>query len=324
MTWKVMATVGPSSSSPSVWRDLKDAGVGAVRIPGSKYALDEITALCSELHETLGQIPIYVDLPGDKHRFANTNVLRLSEGVTYTLTTRANAAAANSLPVDSIPRVTQCSQIIVGDGSATLIVVDTSGGEVVVRPTADSVVRIRQGFSVAGAYSHSTPTTQDIKLATALQPDLVQGVLLSFAESRTQVSALQELISISVVPKIETREGIRALSDIGIGFHVVMLGRGDLLLDTGAESYGSWEMRAVQESRRLGISLILGTELLTQTSMHSVGHRSELAYLSCMSQYSGIRFMLSDETSVGPRPVEMVALLASIAHGGTTEPHANG
>lgn len=107
--------------------------------------------------------------------------------------------------------------------------------------------------------------------------------------------------------KVETRAGADACESIATASDGVLLGRGDLLIDAGMESYYAAEQKILRASLASGKPLMVGTQLWTSSSTSALPHRSELSYICHLVERGVASLMLSDETTVGADPAKSIA-----------------
>ena len=140
--------------------------------------------------------------------------------------------------------------------------------------------------------------------------------MLSVVEQEEQICEIHRLLSAAesglseraeVWAKIETRKGVDNLDSIARVADGIVLGRGDLLIDTGYLDYYECERRVRDLLVGRTIPLMLGTQLWTASAVSWLPHRSELSYL-CEWIAGGVdSILLSDETTVGTDPVRTIA-----------------
>jgi len=313
----MMVTLGPSSISHEIISGFLRAGVSAFRVPASKYSPADATVICQtvlDLSEKIGIRPtMTVDLPGDKNRFKIQAPRSIKAGCLYRIVGDSSIALGDDLEIQALPNVSVGTYLIVGDGSGLLEVISASSAEIVVRPQADLDILRNQGVGIwNGASEHESFTASDLHYTRAIPQGVVDAYLLSFVESAESARAFSAAAGVQVIPKIESQHGIIALSSILKAFPIVLLGRGDLMLETGPVDYYKWESLALEAARQARAFVILGTELLTASSSRIVAHRSEVSYLAQLAALGHTGFMLSDETSVGVDPIRSVELLRAL------------
>ncbi|MBK3647460.1 pyruvate kinase, partial [Streptomyces sp. MBT33] len=115
-----------------------------------------------------------------------------------------------------------------------------------------------------------------------------------------------------VIAKVETRAGVAAVREIAVCADAVLLGRGDLLLDSGPLEFFDLCEAVRTGTAEVGCPLVVGTQLLTSLSDGWLPHRSELAYVSELLRSGTSGLMLADETAAGTAPVRTVELLRDL------------
>lgn len=323
----LVVTIGPAMRSADQLAEAAEAGARGFRIPLSRQ-LDHAVVLASliaEISATSG-IPLitFLDVPGPK------KILMVpAEGI----------PAATEVRVPFVQRTGGTTEhfedlhllwdiqsgyfevgdtVLLGDGEAALIVLAVAEDSMLVRPPAGGIGSGQFGTAVSGKEGHRPGAA----LLDAQTLDIIKQIpdatiLLSFVTSSDQVNQTRSLLAgvgrdARVWSKVETRAGIAnlpAIIDVSDG---VLLGRGDLLIDTGPLDYHAYESRARAHLLANDKPWMLGTQLWTASLTSLLPHRSELSYL-CDLVAGGVDFLLlSDETTVGPDPAGTIRTIRTL------------
>ena len=323
----VVATVGPACSSPEVLGDLLKAGVDVFRFTASKTPVTRLVTLAGVVRDLAADLDLPVelllDLPGAKPRLTNDAYLDLA-GVTELVLRFDGGPSEVTGPVpvlgvsglgDPLPEVGDL--VVVGDGEDALRIVGQADGSCTAVPLTAGVVGIRRGLSFPGARragdAHEL-TPHDIAGLRALAGSPFDAVVLSFAESADLVDQARVVLRESgqrraVVAKIETAAGAAAADEIARAADGILLGRGDLLLDTGPIEFHAACRAVLDAGRTTGRPVLVGTQLLTSLAAGWLPHRSELATVSELLEEGVAGLMLSEETAGFADPVRAVTLL---------------
>ncbi|GAA4597870.1 pyruvate kinase [Actinoplanes octamycinicus] len=329
---RIVATVGPACSAKETLTELLTAGVDLFRFTASKTPVAELVSLADTvrvLAADLGRdVELLLDLPGAKTRLTNDTYLDLA-GVTE-LELRFDGGPtrpAGPLPVlgvdgrdprDPLPEVGDV--VVLGDGEDALRVVAVAAGSCTAVPLTSGVLGIRRGVRFPGARGAAraeTLTGYDEAGLRAVAGGPFDAVVISFAESAGLVERARAVLRDSaadgpppaVVAKIETAAGASAAAEIAGAADGILLGRGDLLLDTGPIEFFAACRRVLDAAHAAGRPVLVGTQLLTSLATGWLPHRSELAYASALIEEGVAGLMLAEETAGAADPLRAVVLL---------------
>ncbi|MEB3292581.1 MAG: pyruvate kinase [Synechococcales bacterium] len=327
---KIVATIGPATSSPEVLRELIRAGATTFRLNFSHGSHDDhrrsiqvIRQISNELNFPVG---ILQDLQGPKIRlgkFENGSIT-LQKGDPFTLTSRqipGNQTISSITYEPLAEEVPVGATILLDDGRVEMVVesVDKAAGELHCRTIVDGVLSNNKGVNFPGVYlSIKAMTDKD-------RQDLIFGldhgvdwVALSFVRNPDDVREIKGLIaaagkSTPVVVKIEKHEAIEQMEEILTLSDGVMVARGDLGVELPAEDVPILQKRLIKTANRLGIPIITATQMLDSMVNNPRPTRAEVSDIANAILDGTDAVMLSNETAVGKYPVEAVATMARIA-----------
>lgn len=335
-------TFGPAMASTDTVDRILTQGVRGVRMPSSRHdpsTLARMAELVLGVADRIGaEVELILDLPGHAARLTNDEVIELgaAEQLVLSFGPASESRAASEFTfgisgADSLPHIESGDVLLIGDGREALGVVGLGQGHMITTPLTNGVIWPRQRISVSDRHSspraaHGMPD----RLRRLVSEIPFHGLFVSFARSGADVELTRAAVSSDtdrtpvVAAKVETREGVERIAEIVDATEVVLLGRGDLLVDVGAQEFHAAERTVIDAVLKApDTRLIIGTQLLTSMDESWMPHRSEIAYLSGMLERGVDGFLLSDETTVGARPAEAVELLAALAaRYGTSDLHS--
>ncbi|MEX2441569.1 MAG: pyruvate kinase [Pontimonas sp.] len=331
---KIVATLGPASSSYEQLRALIRAGVNVARFNlshGSHAVHEEVYANLMRAAADEGQpVGVLVDLQGPKIRletFADGPHL-LSAGDTLTITTEDTPGTKElvgttfkKLPHDVAPG----DALLVDDGKVRLEVVEKTDITVVTRVIVGGMVSNNKGINLPGV-AVSVPALSE-KDEEDLRWGLRQGidyVALSFVRDASDVVRVHDImaeegITLPVIAKIEKPQAVDALEAIIDAFDGIMVARGDLGVELPPETVPIIQKRAVELARRMAKPVIVATQMLESMISSPVPTRAETSDVANAVLDGADAVMLSGETSVGQYPIETVTVMAKIL--ASTEEH---
>jgi pyruvate kinase len=325
---KIVATLGPATSSPERIDALARAGMDAARLNFSHGTHDQHRELARRVRETgsvdgRGARPALIaDLQGPKLRVgALPEPLRLTAGDEVTVVAE-EAARNGDLPISpaAIGEVLAPGHdVLIDDGLVRLRVASVAEGRAMCQVITGGMVAAHKGVNVPGVPVPIPALTRkdvdDLELALELGVDYVA---LSFVRSAADVRDLRQLIEQAssparIIAKIEKAEAVDALEAVLEETDAVMVARGDLGVEIGPASVPLLQKRIIQRALERGKPVITATQMLESMIQHAEPTRAEASDVANAILDGTSALMLSGETAVGAYPVESVAYMDRIA-----------
>jgi pyruvate kinase len=323
---KIIATIGPASSSPETLLAIARAGMDVARLNfshGTHEDHAQRVALVRDVQEEVGHaIAIIADLQGPKVRIgALPSPITLDRGDEIVVAAD-EAASDGELPVSptAVGEVLQQGHdILIDDGLVRLRVMRVERGRALCTVIAGGLVSANKGVNVPGVPVPIPALTRkdmdDLDFALDLGVDFVA---LSFVRSAADVRDLKELIGAAgspahVIAKIEKSEAVDALDAILVETDAVMVARGDLGVEIGAAIVPLVQKRVILRSLERAKPVITATQMLESMSHHLEPTRAEASDVANAILDGTSALMLSGETAQGEYPVEAVAYMDRIA-----------
>ncbi|MEO1209651.1 MAG: pyruvate kinase [Cyanobacteria bacterium J06638_20] len=327
---KIVATIGPATSSPEVLRELILAGATTLRLNfshGTHEDHERNIRLIRQISFELNQpVAILQDLQGPKIRLGKfkDGSITLEKGDPFILTSQPMPGTQEMSSVTYKPladEVPTGSTILLDDGRVEMYVerVDQANRELHCRVVVGGVLSNNKGVNFPGVYLSIKALTEKDK--TDLMFGLDQGVdwvALSFVRNPQDILEVKELISsagknVPVIAKIEKHEAIEQMEAILSICDGVMVARGDLGVELPAEDVPILQKRLIQTANRLGIPIITATQMLDSMANNPRPTRAEISDVANAILDGTDAVMLSNETAVGKFPVQAVETMARIA-----------
>ena len=331
---KIVATLGPATSSYDSIQALVEAGVNIIRMNlshGSLAVHEEIFQTVRSVAADLDQpIAILVDLQGPKIRlekFAEGPHV-LAPGDTFTITIRDVVGTKElvgttykGLPGDVKPGDT----LLIDDGKVRLEAVSSDGTDVVTTVVVGGAVSNNKGINLPGvavsAPALSDKDEEDLRWALKMRCDFIALSFVRNASDIERVHAImtEEGFSCPVIAKIEKPEAVENLDSIVDAFDGIMVARGDLGVELPPETVPIIQKNAIELGRRMAKPVIVATQMLESMIEAPVPTRAETSDVANAVLDGADAVMLSGETSVGKYPAIAVATMARILE--STEDH---
>jgi len=324
---KIVATIGPASSSPEMLRALVDAGMDAARLNLSHGTHEDHAAraqLVRDAEQEAGRpLALIADLQGPKLRVGQlSEPLRLTTGEDVTVVVGDGAARNGELPIApaAIGEVWRPGhEVLVDDGLVRLRVEEVEADRARCAIVVGGFITSHKGVNLPGVPIPIPSLTRkdlvDLEFAVQLGCDFVA---LSFVRSAADVRDLKALLeqegsTAHVIAKIEKSEAVDALDDILVETDAVMVARGDLGVEIGPALVPLVQKRVILKALERGKPVITATQMLESMIHHPEPTRAEASDVANAVLDGTSAIMLSGETAVGDYPVQAVATMDSIA-----------
>ncbi|MGB4138071.1 MAG: pyruvate kinase [Microbacterium sp.] len=331
---KIVATLGPATSTYETVRALIDAGIDVARLNlshGDYTVHDANYANVRRAAEDSGRaVAVLVDLQGPKIRLGKFEggPYDLAVGDIFKITTEdilgnreICGTTFKGLPQD----VKAGDFLLIDDGKVRVEVVETDGTVVTTRVVVAGAVSNNKGINLPGVAVNvpalSEKDEDDLRWGLRSGADLIA---LSFVRDAADVTRVHEImaeegVKIPVIAKIEKPQAVDNLEEIVDAFDGIMVARGDLGVELPLEAVPIVQKRAVEIARRMAKPVIVATQMLESMISSPVPTRAETSDVANAVLDGADAVMLSGETSVGEYPVIVVETMARIIE--STEEH---
>ena len=323
---KIVATLGPATSSEDQIAALVDAGMDAARLNFSHGKHDEHRELARRVRAAGSRngtrLALIADLQGPKLRVGELDEpIRLAPDDQITVVAE-EAARNGDLPISpaAIGEVLAPGhEVLIEDGRIRLRVLSVDQGRALCEVVSGGLVASHKGVNVPGVPVPIPALTRkdvdDLELAIELGVDYVA---LSFVRSAADVRDLRQLIEqagspAKVIAKIEKSEAVDALDDVLEETDAVMVARGDLGVEIGPASVPLLQKQIIARALERGKPVITATQMLESMIHASEPTRAEASDVANAILDGTSAVMLSGETAVGEYPVESVSYMDRIA-----------
>ena len=334
---KIVATVGPASSSPEVLRELFQAGVDVFRLNfahGTREEQAENVRRIRAVSEEVGrEVGILGDLPGPKLRLGELegDIAVLHSGSNVILRGETNGAAgtADLLTVqwDGFGKaVGPGDPVFLADGRVRLKVVSVEDGNVTCEIEAGGAVSSHQGVNLPGADADLPETgSSDQPWIDFACDNGIDLLAVSFVRRPSDLEKVEARLrereaDIPLIAKIEKPQAAERAEEIieaaGSG---IMVARGDLGVELPIEEVPGAQKRLIALAGRASKPAITATQMLATMVRASRPTRAEVTDVANAIYDGTDAVMLSEETAIGDHPVEAVRVMDRIAR--VTEPH---
>jgi pyruvate kinase len=327
-TTKIVATLGPATSSRESIHKLLRAGVNVFRFNmshGTHEEHRERMRLVRELRAETGiHAAILIDLQGPKIRLGlfEGGKAMLETGAEFEITTEdvlGNCERACTVYKQFASDVSAGDRVLLADGAVELKVLSTDGVTARCEVVSGGMIGDKKGINLPGV-NVSTPslTRKDMADLQFGIDEQVDFAALSFVRRASDVIRLKLFLeekgqAIPVIAKIEKPEAVEQLGEILQESDGVMVARGDLGVEVAFEKVPFIQKEIIEKARRHGKFVITATQMLESMIENAVPTRAEVSDVANAIFDGTDAVMLSAETSTGAYPVEAVKFMARIA-----------
>ncbi|MGQ9482509.1 pyruvate kinase [Chloroflexus sp.] len=326
---KIVATLGPATSTPERIAGLIRAGMNVARLNFSHGTHAEHAARIAMVRRAAAEagrhVAILQDLQGPKIRtgpLEHGQPVELVAGQRFVITTEPIIGDAHrvsttyrALPLD----VRQRDRILLSDGLIELVVTSHTDTEVETEVVHGGRLREHQGINLPGVrVSAPAATEKDLAdLAFGLEQG-VDYVALSFVRCADDVREVKEFIrragkQTPVIAKIERPEALDVLPEILAEADGIMVARGDLGVEMPPERVPIVQKQIIAAANQALLPVITATQMLESMIHNPRPTRAEASDVANAIIDGTDAVMLSGETATGAYPIEAVQMMALIA-----------
>jgi pyruvate kinase len=327
---KIVATIGPASTTEDTIRKMIQKGLNVARINFShgehqehSDRIDMVRRIAQEEGVVVG---ILCDIQGPKIRIGKIEGegLRLEPGDKVTLTLDKNANGSNNviaLPHPEFVRdIKSGMQLLLDDGNLEFVVEEATGQSLMSSVVIGGVLTSRKGVMAPKARLTLSAITEkdraDVEFALSKNADYIA---MSFVRSADDIREMKWLMrhlggeETAIIAKIEKHEALENIEAIIAASDGIMVARGDLGIETPAEEVPYHQKRIIQLCNAASKPVITATQMLSSMVDSPRPTRAEASdvYNAIVDGTDAV--MLSNETAAGKYPVLAVETMATIA-----------
>lgn len=324
---KILATLGPATNSCEMIEKLAHAGVNGFRLNfshGTYEECDQQIAWIRQVTAKTGKpVAILQDLQGPKIRLGNLNQnVDVAENDELILDFSAQHDHL-VIPVQyNLAEKTKLGEkLYIYDGKIRTTVIEiVSGTAVKVRVENSGTLMSRKGINLPDTdFAGDILTPKDIADIEFGSTRDIDYVALSFVQSANDIDNLRQIMlangsNAQIIAKVETKSAIvdETLEAIVQASDGVMVARGDLAVEAGAEIVPVIQRRIISLCRKYGKLCIVATEMMASMVHSPTPTRAEVSDVSSAVVQGADVVMLSDETANGNYPLETVTEMKKV------------
>ena len=325
---KIIATLGPASSSSEVLLNLVKEGVNVFRLNFSHGShemhaetTERIMKLKKEHDLTVG---ILADLQGPKLRVGKmeNDGLEIKQGDILTFVNDPCLGTMEKIYmsyVDFARDVNKGEQVLIDDGKLVLEVLETDKiSEVKLIVLFGGILSSNKGVNLPDTkISLPSLTEKDLKDLEFILTLPVNWIALSFVRKAQDIKELKKKISnakhpAKVIAKIEKPEAVARIKEIIKATDAVMIARGDLGVEVPMEKLPAIQKQIIKRCIQRAKPVIVATQMMESMITNPSPSRAEITDVANAVLDGADAVMLSGETSVGKHPVKVVQAMNKI------------
>jgi pyruvate kinase len=322
---KILATIGPASSSEEMLRKLFEAGADVFRINMSHTDHDLMRTLVGRIRaveESMGRpIGILADLQGPKLRVGKFTNGRetLTVGQKFTLDDSPEPGDKSRVHLphpEILTSVKPGHRLLIDDGRLELKALESDGKKIVCTVVAGTAISDKKGVSLpdtdlpVGALTEKDRADLDAVLATG-----VDWVALSFIQRPEDIAEARKIARgrALIMSKIEKPQAVARLAEIMELSDAIMVARGDLGVEMPLEAVPGIQKQITRKARAAGKPVVVATQMLESMIAAPVPTRAEVSDVATAVFEGADAIRLSAESAAGAYPAEAVATMNRIA-----------
>ncbi len=326
---KIIATIGPSSSSSSIMEKMMIEGVDVFRINFSHAKHNEVKTIIKRIREVdkklLLNTAIIADLQGPKLRIGRmrkNSSLKVGDKITIDCKSQliGNSKKLYVNYKDLAKDINEGEKILLDDGKIILKALSTNKkNQVKAEVMQGGDLSSNKGFNLPNTKISLSPLTEkDIKDAILAIKENVDWIALSFVRKKSDIENLIKIIDknseyrIPVIAKIEKPEALKNIDEIIKVSSGLMVARGDLGVELSSSEIPLIQKRLVAKAKKERIPVIIATQMMESMINSMSPSRAEVNDVANSVMDGTDAVMLSGETSIGEHPIEVIKTMSSI------------
>lgn len=324
---KIIATIGPATENRKIIRQLAEAGMNVARLNfshGSHQEHKQRIDLAQWAAQKTGRpVAVLQDLSGPKIRLGDFSEesITLKNGKKIILTTKKCLGNENIVFINykNLPaEIKKNDKILLNDGRNELRVERITEHEIHCRIVVGGQINGRRGVNFPDSYLKiSSLTDKDRKDIRFGIKNKVDFMAVSFVRTPENILELKKVLrsanaDIKVIAKIETKEAVENLDAIISVSDGVMIARGDLAVEIGAERVPILQKIIIKKCNEIGKPAIVATQMLESMIKNPVPTRAEVNDIANAILDGADAVMLSEETTLGAHPLKAVEVMARV------------
>ena len=320
---KIVATIGPSSSSKTILKKMIVSGVNVCRINFSHTNHEEARNIISTV-KTINQelhvhTAILADLQGPKIRVGNIEEpikVKKGEEVVFSTKKEPNTIFINYSGFSN--DVKKGDVVLLDDGKITFQVQRKTKTKVVLKTTHGGTIYPNKGVNLPTTQTKlPSLTTKDKNDLKFILTQKIEWIGLSFVRSSKDIDSLKKILkkkksNIRIIAKIEKPEALNEIDEIIKSSDAVMVARGDLGVEISLHKVPIYQKMIVRKCMKESKPVVIATQMLESMTHNVSATRAEVNDVANSVIDGADAMMLSGETAIGKHPVKTIETMRKI------------
>ena len=330
---KIIATVGPATNSFEAIKELISSGANGLRLNLShgnhQERAQQITWIRKASKELQKPVAILADLQGPKIRLGEfDDIINVRKGQSLRFAYKSEWVETGIIPTqyDLSTKVKRGERLYLYDGKVRTTITSVKDSVIHAEAENDGILIQKKGINLPDTdFSGDIITEKDRKDLAFISEKDIDYVGLSFVQTSEDIALLRKMmknlgINAKIIAKIETKAAVDNLESIVQASDAVMVARGDLAVETPAESVPIVQRQIIGLGLRFIKPTIVATQMLASMTEMPEPTRAEVSDVATAVLVGADCVMLSDETANGQYPIEAVRVMKRVIR--YTQDHA--
>jgi pyruvate kinase len=314
---KILATLGPAIFKKNIINNLIRSGVDGFRINFSHNltGIEKIVKIIRDCEKANTKpIAIVADLQGIKLRigkiFGNQVSLKRGDTFNFDLNKKIGSQSRVYLPYPEIfKKIKKSNKILIDDGKFVFKITKLSKNSIQTVCQNDCIIKNFKSIHIPGLeVDFDDLTVKDKRDITVAKKLGCNWIALSYVKNSKIIKQTRKLIpqDTGIIAKVENKSAIKNIKDIIQTSDAVMVARGDLAVEIGANEVPHVQLDIVKKCSELGKPVIIATQMLESMIENNKPTRAEINDIGTAVFQGADVVMLSAETAVGKYPIQAV------------------
>lgn len=322
---KIIATIGPATSSYEAIYELIRAGANGLRLNFShgthEERLREIPWIRKASRELGKPVAIIQDLQGPKMRVGDFDgIINIHADQHLTFAYHANYDATGHIPTqyDLSKKVKSGQRLYLYDGKIHTVITAVRDGVVYAKAENEGIIIQHKGINLPDTDFEGDILTDkdmdDIRFGATQDFDYVA---MSFVQTAKDIHRLRKILAANnslarIIVKVETKAAVDNIEEIVEAADMIMVARGDLAVETPPETVPVVQRQIISLGQKYAKPTIVATQMLMSMVEMPEPTRAEVSDVATAVFVGADCVMLSEETAVGKYPAETVATMKRV------------
>jgi pyruvate kinase len=314
---KILATLGPAIFKKNIINNLIRSGVDGFRINFSHNltGIEKIVKIIRDCEKINSKpIAIVADLQGIKLRigkiFGNQVSLKKGDAFNFDLNKKIGSQSRVYLPYPEIfKKIKKSNKILIDDGKFVFKITKLTKNSIQTVCHNDCIIKNFKSIHIPGLeVDFDDLTVKDKRDITVAKKLGCNWIALSYVKNSKIIKQTRKLIpqDTGIIAKVENKSAIKNIKDIIQTSDAIMVARGDLAVEIGANEVPHVQLDIVKKCSELGKPVIIATQMLESMIENNKPTRAEINDIGTAVFQGADVVMLSAETAVGKYPIQAV------------------